>query len=149
MRLRIDRFLDHHLSPIIDRLAAENAAVVVVSHGIILNVLLKALLSRYPPKSPSPLIAGRSDPEYLAPWSNTGVLQIRLERAESNASHQLHGVKTIRCMVEHINNVDHLEGLKKTRGGIGSAKFDSRQRTMDSFFLSTSKKRKIEEAKDG
>ncbi|KAI0418654.1 histidine phosphatase superfamily [Xylaria grammica] len=148
MRLRIDRFLDHHLSPIIDRLAAENAAAVVVSHGIILNVLLKALLSRYPPKSPSPLIAGRSDPEYLAPWSNTGVLQIQLEQAESNASHQLHGVKTIRCMVEHINNVDHLEGLKKTRGGIGSAKFDSRQRTMDSFFLSTSKKRKIEEAKD-
>ncbi|CAG8957735.1 hypothetical protein HYFRA_00000072 [Hymenoscyphus fraxineus] len=32
-----------------------------------------------------------------------------------------------------INNQDHLQGLKKTRGGIGSLKHDSSQRTMDSF----------------
>ncbi|KAF2966144.1 hypothetical protein GQX73_g7431 [Xylaria multiplex] len=145
MRLRIDRFLDLHLSPIIDRLVAENAIVVVVAHGIILNVLLKALLSWYPPKSPSQFIGERPGSEYLAPWSNTGVLQARLERVGSNASQTLDGAETFHIMIEHINNVDHLQGLKKTRGGIGSSKFDSRQRTMDSFFVSASKKRKLED----
>ncbi|KAI1418809.1 histidine phosphatase superfamily [Xylaria sp. FL1777] len=149
MRLRIDRFLDHHLGPIIDQLAAENVTVVVVSHGIILNVLLKALLSRYPPNSPSlQLTGGRSDSDYLAPWSNTGVLQARLEFPGSNALLQVHSTKAVHMVIEHTNNVDHLQGLKKTRGGIGSAKFDSRQRTMDSFFISASKKRKLDDAKD-
>ncbi|KAI3340300.1 histidine phosphatase superfamily [Ustulina deusta] len=148
MRLRIDRFLDHHLGPIIDQLAAENATVVVVSHGIILNVLLKALISRYPPKSSfSQLTGERSSSEYLAPWTNTGVLQARLELSGSNASLQVHNARTVHMTVEHTNNVDHLQGLKKTRGGIGSAMFDSRQRTMDSFFTPASKKRKFS-AKD-
>ncbi|KAI1349399.1 histidine phosphatase superfamily [Xylaria sp. FL0043] len=140
MRLRIDRFLDRHLGPIIDQLAAENAAIVIVSHGIILNVLLKALLSRYPPQlSSSKVLGERSGSEHLAPWSNTGVLQARLELS--------HSTQSFRMIVEQTNNLDHLQGLKKTRGGIGSAKFDSRQRTMDSFFTSASK-RKFDDAKD-
>ncbi|KAI1753677.1 histidine phosphatase superfamily [Xylaria castorea] len=149
MRLRIDLFLDHHLSPIIDQLAAENATVVVVAHGIILNVLLKALLSRYPFKSASSLLMEeRPGSEYQAPWSNTGVLQASLEPSSSNAPLQLHSVQMVYTKVELTNNVDHLQGLKKTRGGIGSAKFDSKQRTMDSFFTSASRKRKIDDAKD-
>ncbi|RYC60143.1 hypothetical protein CHU98_g6076 [Xylaria longipes] len=149
MCLRINRFLDHHLSPIIDQPAAENAAVVVVSHGVILNVLLKALLSRYPLKSASsPLMGERLSSEYLAPWSNTGVLQASLEPSSSNASPQLHSAKKVHMKVELTNNVDHLQGLKKTGGGIGSAKFDSKQRTMDSFFASASRKRKIDDAKE-
>ncbi|TRX97435.1 hypothetical protein FHL15_001713 [Xylaria flabelliformis] len=142
MRLRIDRFLDYHLSPIIDQLAAENATVVIVAHGIILNVLLKALLSRYPLKSASLPMGQRPGSEYQAPWSNTGFLQAILEPSSSNAPPQLH------IRIELTNNVDHLQGLKKTRGGIGSAKFDSKQRTMDSFFGSASRKRKTDDAED-
>ncbi|KAI0454381.1 histidine phosphatase superfamily [Xylaria acuta] len=149
MRLRVDRFLDHHLSPIIDQLAVESATVVVVAHGIVLNVLLKALLSRYPPKSESsPPIGERPGSEYPVPWSNTGVLQASLEPSSSNAPLQLHSAEMTNMKVELTNNVDHLQGLKKTRGGIGSAKFDSKQRTMDSFFASASRKRKIDDAKD-
>ncbi|KAJ8109442.1 hypothetical protein ONZ43_g6134 [Nemania bipapillata] len=148
MRKRIDRFFDQHLSPIIGQLAAEGATVVVVSHGIILNVLLKALLSRYPPKSASSLIGDRPGSEHLAPWSNTGVLQAIIEPLDNCTSPHMDGAKTIHMLVEHTNNLDHLQGLKKTRGGIGSAKFDSRQRTMDSFFASASKKRKFDDAKE-
>lgn len=149
MRLRIDRFLDHHLGPVVDQLLTEEATVVVVSHGIILNVLLKALLSRYPPRpAPSSLVADQHGSEYLASWSNTGVLQACFEFSESSSSPQLQSDKIIRMVVEHTNNVDHLQGLKKTRGGIGSAKFDSRQRTMESFFTSTSKKRKMDDPKN-
>jgi probable phosphoglycerate mutase len=145
MRRRVDQFLDRHLCPIIDQHAAENAAVAVVSHGIILNVLLKALLARYPAKPPlSLLLSERRRSEYLSPWSNTGVLQANLEPSESNATSRSQPVHFI---VEHVNNVDHLQGLKKTRGGIGSAKFDSRQRTMDSFFA-PSTKRKFDDTRD-
>jgi hypothetical protein len=43
-------------------------------------------------------------------------------------------------LVKAVNSQDHLKGLKKTRGGIGSLKHDSSQKTMDSFF----KKRRFE-----
>ncbi|KAI1295788.1 phosphoglycerate mutase-like protein [Xylaria venustula] len=146
MRIRIDRFLDRYLGPTVEQLVTENATVVIVAHGIILNVLLKALLSRYPPQSlASQLIAERPGSEYLAPWSNTGVLEARLQLSESNTSFQIPDAEKVRMTIVTTNNVDHLQGLKKTRGGIGSAKFDSRQRTMDSFFTSSSKKRKFDD----
>lgn len=42
-------------------------------------------------------------------------------------------------VVKAVNSQQHLKGLKKTRGGIGSLKHDSSQKTMESFF----KKRKL------
>ncbi|CZT10047.1 hypothetical protein WAI453_006408 [Rhynchosporium graminicola] len=43
-------------------------------------------------------------------------------------------------VVKAVNNKAHLVGLKKTRGGLGSLKHDSSQKTVDSFF----KKRRLE-----
>ncbi|PVH75912.1 phosphoglycerate mutase-like protein, partial [Cadophora sp. DSE1049] len=43
-------------------------------------------------------------------------------------------------LVRAVNSKEHLVGLKKTRGGIGSLEHDSNQKTVDSFF----KKRRIE-----
>ena len=37
-------------------------------------------------------------------------------------------------VVKAVNSQAHLRGLKKTRGGIGSLKHDSTQKTVDSFF---------------
>lgn len=149
MRIRVDHFLDFHLIPVIDKHASDNAAVAVVAHGIILGVLFKALLERFPSRS---TIVTES-----VTWSNTGVLQAKLELRESvpltDPPVSKDGViphidRALGLKVELINNIEHLEGLKKTRGGIGSAKFDSRQRTMDSFFTPTSKKRKVEETRN-
>lgn len=42
-------------------------------------------------------------------------------------------------VVRAVNSQEHLKGLKKTRGGLGSLKHDSSQMTMDSFF----KKRRV------
>jgi len=42
-------------------------------------------------------------------------------------------------VVKAVNSLEHLNGLKKTRGGIGSSKHDEGQNTIESFF----KKRKI------
>ncbi|KAG4434898.1 hypothetical protein IFR05_009628 [Cadophora sp. M221] len=43
-------------------------------------------------------------------------------------------------VVRAVNSKEHLIGLKKTRGGIGSLQHDSSQKTVDSFF----KKRRME-----
>ncbi|KAK0100618.1 hypothetical protein ONS95_007073 [Cadophora gregata] len=37
-------------------------------------------------------------------------------------------------LVKAVNSKEHLVGLKKTRGGIGSLEHDSNQKTVDSFF---------------
>jgi broad specificity phosphatase PhoE len=42
-------------------------------------------------------------------------------------------------VVKAVNSLEHLKGLKKTGGGIGSSQHDSSQKAMDSFF----KKRQI------
>ncbi|KAI1460980.1 phosphoglycerate mutase-like protein [Annulohypoxylon moriforme] len=167
MRARASRFVDSHLIPIIDTDASENITVLIVAHGIILGVLLKVLLGRFPPKSaiPTPGSGGQDGISESTAWSNTGVLQARLQLrkdlppqddsnkstpiAKSLLSKDIIGPsvdsheKVLQLTVELTNNIDHLNGLKKTRGGIGSAKFDSRQRTMDSFFTPASKKRKL------
>lgn len=40
----------------------------------------------------------------------------------------------VRIKIVTINSLIHLRGLKKTKGGIGSAKFDEGQKTIESFF---------------
>lgn len=158
MKNRIDRFLDVHLAPVVDEYASMDACVVIVAHGIILGVLLKALLSRYPTKQMDSLY---QHGKILAAWSNTGVLQAKIKisgvASESSVTEEtevssapsapkLAGDRVDLSMtVQFTNNVDHLQGLKKTKGGIGSAKFDAKQRTMDSFFGPKSKKRKLDE----
>lgn len=83
--------------------AAHDAVICVVAHGVILGVLCRAL-------------------ELASPglwWSNTGYLEATLVGRK--------------LTVTRTNCVDHLHGLKRTRG-VGSAQYDDRQKTMDSFF---------------
>ncbi len=162
MRTRVDRFIDVHLNPIFDEHMSEDISVVIVSHGIILGVLLKVLLSRHSAKQLNSL---HQHGEILAAWSNTGVLQAKIEPTTSTPERSVSreiGLSNpgntsskptrrpvdLSFTVQLTNNVDHLQGLKKTKGGIGSATFDTRQRTMDSFFGPASKKRKLKENKD-
>jgi len=49
-------------------------------------------------------------------------------------SHIGRALSATRVTFSAINYVDHLSGLKKTGGGIGNAKFDKKQRKIDSFF---------------
>jgi Histidine phosphatase superfamily (branch 1) len=53
-------------------------------------------------------------------------------------------LKELHLVIKAVNSQEHLKGLKKTRGGIGSLKHDSNQKTVDSFF----KKRRLEPAAD-
>ncbi|KAF7561085.1 hypothetical protein G7046_g3078 [Stylonectria norvegica] len=154
MRTRVDRFLDDHLFPVL--CVDEEASVCVIAHGIILGVLFNALCARIPTGAITVAPEAQSvpsGPALLHPaWSNTGYLEgvfSALEKKESERSKSTKETNLrsldLKFHVESVNCLDHVKGLRKTRGGIGSAKFDDKQKTMDSFFKPASRKRKLEE----
>lgn len=142
MAVRADVFLDDNL-----RTALGNTdAVVVVAHGIILNVLFKRLCEKLSKGSMtvSPDAQKASNPypsgniPVLPSWSNTGYLEAKLTMTEPASW------SAVTMRIDRVNCVEHLQGLRKTRGGIGSAAFDEKQKTMASFFAP--KKRKLADA---
>ncbi|KAI9747813.1 MAG: hypothetical protein M1815_003884 [Lichina confinis] len=87
MAARADEFLDNHLLPLLEAQCGDDADVMaVVSHGIFLGVLWRALMHRFPPSNVS-LAAGvgpnwKTVPlEHLGGWSNTGYLELDLRRS--------------------------------------------------------------------
>ncbi|KAM3150118.1 hypothetical protein ABEW05_009582 [Botrytis cinerea] len=169
MKRRMETFVNKHLIHFlnIDENNLNDHTIAIVAHGIILNHLWRVILRRFDPKnvSISPNVPRpERGLEYLGGWSNTGYLGLDIKPIQevtpskvgsvpsvldelSNAqtsvmppSHAVDGSEvTMSLMIKSVNNIDHLKGLKKTRGGLGSLKHDSTQRTMDSFF----KKRKL------
>ncbi|CCC14024.1 hypothetical protein SMACR_08191 [Sordaria macrospora] len=153
MRARATAFIQAHLGPLLDSILTGDKckisnSVLVVAHGLILNSLLRSLWARYAPEdmtrlanvnSSSGSVAGRS--EFLASWSNTGYLEINVDAIPSSEDTEK---SAVRLTVVRANALDHLQGLKRTRGGIGSAKFDTKQKTMESFFKPAAKKRRVD-----
>lgn len=159
MRARAKCFLDEHLLP----LMKEENAVLAVSHGIFLSHLWRSLLSRFDVKDVA-VVNGVVERglglEYLGGWSNTGYLELEIkprfakdfqskDRAFTSRVHPSLAPQLVPTVFPHklpmilhvqaVNSLTHLEGLKKTRGGIGSAKHDIQQSTIEFFF----KKRKL------
>lgn len=148
MTARIGRFLDRHLLPVLSSEVDAGASCVVVAHGILLRVLFRCLCAKLPRGAISVSSAARATgPVPLVPsWGNTGYLEATVSVASLPADSPEPAWSSIRLHVDHVNCVDHLTGLKKTRGGIGSAKFDEKQRSIASFFTAASKKRKLKDA---
>lgn len=161
MENRAGRFIDTVLVPAIAQVAplpTYKGNIVIVAHGIILNVLLRCLLARFGPDEVSKFARPVGDApwrsEWLASWSNTGYLEATLRvampvaGAEDNdddrplAAAEATALPIIQLFVDAVNCIEHLQSLKKTRGGIGSAASDSKQRTMESFFARLAKKPK-------
>lgn len=77
----MDRFLDTHLLPLVT--TKQPCVVAVVSHGIILAVLWRSLLSRLPPGNVQLNSNAVNDRPVtslspLGHWSNTGYLEVEL-----------------------------------------------------------------------
>ncbi|KAL2149772.1 hypothetical protein VTH82DRAFT_8424 [Thermothelomyces myriococcoides] len=168
MRQRVERFVETHLAPLLTiEQVTLGGSIVIVSHGLILGVLLGVLLARYGGGQMA-FLGGPKTPW----WSNTGYYELVVDAVSSSSatagsgpaspgnSTGVSGERTprlnlptppsrrprIALSVIGINVLKHLEGLKKTRGGIGSTQFDKRQRTVDSFFTPMAKKAKVEPA---
>ncbi|KAG7117072.1 phosphatase like protein [Verticillium longisporum] len=155
MQARASRFVDSQLAPIIAALADKPACVMIVAHGLILASLLRVLRG-------NAWFASSSEPtDSHASWSNTGYTQLVVEpllrsssqprqgAGEPSSPPSNHGPRwpDLRLSIVVFNNTTHLVGLKKTRGGIGSAQFDQKQKTLTSFFAAAPppKKRKAED----
>jgi broad specificity phosphatase PhoE len=160
MRARADAFVEGHLIELIEKFK-DDTAVVIVAHGIILAHLWRSILSRFHPTSvslaPDATRTDRPvDLQHLGMWSNTGYLELECKQTLSNSIPTQTLDETIAegeglpavaapkkldmsLVVKAVNSVEHLKGLKKTRGGIGSSKHDEGQKSIESFF----KKRKI------
>ncbi|CAG9949100.1 unnamed protein product [Clonostachys rosea f. rosea IK726] len=134
MRARVDRFLKDQLLPLLT--PQNDFPVVIVAHGILLSVLFRRLGEHLPrgavavtkeAEGGHPPFAYINDVPALVVWSNTGYIEAEVTPTASA------DWSSVKLQVERINSVDHLSGLHKTRGGIGSAAFDEKQKTIDSF----------------
>ncbi|KAI9820750.1 MAG: hypothetical protein M1827_005120 [Pycnora praestabilis] len=162
MTVRMNSFLNEHLLPLLRAEAPRSENVVaIVSHGIILSTLWRCLLRRFAPRTvsliPGLLVEGMSL-EHLGGWSNTGYLELDINHLDINLQivepsttelavvekpnrylHDDDGLAEWRILIKVVNGKDHLKGVKRARGGIGSSKFDEGQKTIESFF----KKQKV------
>ncbi|KAJ5771288.1 uncharacterized protein N7511_003339 [Penicillium nucicola] len=135
---RANNFLNEHLLPLILADPENVGNVVIVAHGILLRRLWNRIIELVhqadvhiaPGKQIDSMTAARPG------WSNTGVATINLQQSQEAKSRKphtavLHGWSII---ILDIDNKDHLVNLTRTRGGIGSAAHDRKQKTMDRFF---------------
>ena len=159
MDSRMNTFLADTLLPLLFDEHEEENIVAVVSHGIILSHLWRCFLKLLPKHSVT-LMAGLSvgqggvtPLEYLGGWSNTGYLELDIKRrlsaaveptksdpplqppmSQSVESDSLPKLYDYKVIIRTVNGKEHLQGLKRTKGGVGSSKFDEGQKSIDSFF---------------
>ena len=154
MVTRANLFIDDYLAPLW-ALSSDPAdlCVAVVSHGLFLSSLWRSLLSRFDTRNirlapeVGPVSVDRPL-EYMAGWTNTGYLELEITSlpavstattvlTEPSAISHLQDtppLSTMMLKVVVINGHDHLQQLKRTRGGIGSAAHDTRQKQIGGFF---------------
>ncbi|KAK2054432.1 phosphoglycerate mutase [Colletotrichum caudatum] len=149
MRVRAERFVEGYLAPLFACVEADSGdaaeSIVVVAHGIILSVLARVLRAA---GNFTSLGSVPQDHVHFS-WSNTGYAEMHITTTPvPGASKPAPAVRWPGLVLKTVavNCTDHLRGLRKTRGGIGSAEFDERQKTINSFFTPSSKKRKHDEA---
>ena len=139
----------------------EPRTIAVVSHGMLLHALWRCLVLLQRRNDISFCLGGRKvedskmNPlEYIATWSNTGFMELDIcctglspsegvapsssysTLSECISSHRsFHGRSRVHVSmtVKGIDLKDHLQSLKRTRGGIGSSKHDESQKLIDSF----------------
>lgn len=153
MKVRADAFLDDSLLPLLAIDDEIEQFVAVVSHGLFLGALWRALLLRFAPLTvsfhPEVSYLGSQRPiEHLPSWSNTGYLELvvkimsRSAGEETLVARNAPDSKTSITLdatmkIIAVNSKAHLTSLKRTRGGVGSSTSDDKQRRVDSFFKRT------------
>ncbi len=148
MATRTNTFISETLAPLLAADTEIGSKVAVVSHGIILSVLWKTLLQQFGARSVSlgPEVSastGSRTLEYLPGWSNTGYLELNITRSDlrpgldtlpsPNNDLQVSALSGYQMLIIAINRKDHLNNLKRTRGGLGSSTFDAKQKNLEGF----------------
>ena len=161
MAQRAEIFVQDELLPLLHRESPEAESVIcVVSHGIILSYLWRSFLKLFPKQNVAlgpgvSLKRGALVPlEHLGGWSNTGYLHLDIyqqstvaadaskdfandiavsKREATRATASLPPLP-FRMTIMAVNGKDHLQSLKRTRGGVGSSGHDEGQKKIEAFF---------------
>lgn len=157
MMHRAECFLSDHLLPLLALDTKEDVTqgqecIAVVSHGIFLSVLWRSLLSKFGAADvrihPEAAISAYGKPlAHLPSWSNTGLLELKISNPANSDLSRIPPVDASTpggpeerpllsdrlLTIFAINSKEHLSNLKRTRGGVGSAPFDARQKSMEGF----------------
>jgi broad specificity phosphatase PhoE len=104
-----------------------SSTTVIVAHGIILGYLYRAIHN---------FCKATASPPDIVEWSNTGYMDLMISGASPSIR---------RLTIQGRNCLAHLNGLKRTGGGIGSAKYDGKQKSLGHFLV---KKRKSDDGKE-
>lgn len=145
MRRRAERFLDEMLLPAMAASptgteSKDNEVYVVVAHGLLLPRLYAGLADRAAPGrltfdtrvlSSSSRPGGSTSIPLQPWWSNTAYLECVVTPTPASAADAR---RTLKLHVLRVNSTEHLDGLKRTRGGIGSAAHDDKQKRIESYF---------------
>lgn len=164
LAFRANKFLDILLLPILRNESAkksksrEEPVVAVISHGILLGCLWRCLLKRFALYSVDvlPSINPRGETitslEHICGWSNTGYLNLKITKApiyprspkiaDAIAADHEENIRSSseqvlydwRLEVRATNCREHLRGLKRIGGGVGSSRLDERQKTIETYF---------------
>ncbi|KAK5045612.1 hypothetical protein LTR84_008981 [Exophiala bonariae] len=153
MESRAETFLAHYLLPLLKTEPEQDIirapeSIAIVSHGIFLSVLWRSLLSKFYPET----VRLGHEVEHTAydkplarlpSWSNTGFLQLTISYPAEHDERTMGPIDTSGpsplfpdrgLTISAINSKEHLNNLKRTRGGVGSAPFDTRQKNLEAFF---------------
>jgi hypothetical protein len=137
MRQRANTFLSDYLLPLllVGDEAGDEVVVAVVSHGLLLRSLWRVLLACFHPSDVR--IVGDADISAFNPfWANTGYLEVlvrpKLSASVGDAEMPILGGYSLQVL--GVNSRAHLADLQRTKGGVGSATFDQRQKRIDHFF---------------
>lgn len=156
MTRRAEEFLTNSVLPLLATVTDDDPdltpdCVAVVSHGLFLAALWRTLLSKF--RANSVRIGPEVEPvhhdkplPHSPSWGNTCFLEVMIESRLDNRSLQgreasptIHDgghpiLNDSKLTIVAINGRDHLAGLKRTRGGLGSSPHDERQKRLDGFF---------------
>ncbi|KAJ5188386.1 hypothetical protein N7491_004711 [Penicillium cf. griseofulvum] len=129
MRKRAKAFFDEHLLPLIKRDPHGGQNVAIVSHGIILRELWTYFVEISNPADTSMATLHRKPV-----WSNTGYMTILIIPNLTERTMLPTVMTGFEFVVLSIDDKKHLANLYRTRGGVGTAAHDVKQRKIDQFF---------------
>ncbi|KAJ5291638.1 hypothetical protein N7478_000889 [Penicillium angulare] len=143
MRQRAISFLNEHILPSLFECPDADTNVAIVSHGAFLRVFWNRIVELFDPTSisidPNSNYWNDGPAAFILPsWSNTGFLQLSIQPGKEAAGQKTSDpdilLKGWAVRIVAVDRKAHLEGLQRTRGGIGSATHDSSQKKIDQFF---------------
>ncbi|KAJ5826885.1 hypothetical protein N7447_003648 [Penicillium robsamsonii] len=129
MRKRAKSFFDEHLLPILMRDPNGRQNIAVVAHGIILQELSTYLFEIFNPADINMTTLHRRPV-----WSNTGYMTILITPTQTERTVLPTVMPGFAFVVLSIDDKKHLANLHRTRGGVGTAAHDVKQRKIDQFF---------------